>query len=487
MTNPPSLLPPPSLVWTSGNLIIVNPLPKQEAFLNYQHKSLEYVWQERRRRSVTEKIQLFTVLKEAGPRMIQTFQGFLDPLVEISRKAGLEPIFTDRRTWFPEPRMGLAGGFRCNQAELFQQLMAPRRSGLLQAVTRYGKSTMMANTMRVFPGVKTVLAAPGVDLLGQLQRDMQAKLPGREVLGIFTGSKGKRQSDDITITSLDSLHHIDFESTKLLLIDEPHAAVSESRAPVLAKFCNARIYGYGATLSGRYDGADKLITGLIGPVLARRTYQEAVAEKAICPIKVWMLKMRFPRFKEQNRDKAYRRLVFMNPDFNAIVKQIADLQIPRDYQTIVFADEVEQIELFNTFVTEGVPAVAGKMKKTERNDLFTKMVGNEIKRCIATDIFSTGVTFPELRAIINAASGGSGITATQKPGRLAEIRPNKTYGHVVDFLWECDDCPGDLKDIDSREDAWKVVVQDSKSRLEVYRNNGYDIEVVSEIDDIKIT
>lgn len=486
MTNPPSLLIP-HLTWTSGNLLIVNPLPKMEAYLHYRHRSLEYVWEERRRRSVEEKVQLFTVIKEQGPRIIQTFQGFLDALVEISRKAGVEPVFTDRRTWFPEPKMELVHGFRCNQAQLFEQFIRPQRSGLLQAVTRYGKSTMIANTMRAFPGIKTVLAAPGIDLLGQLQKDLQAKLPGREVLGIFTGSKGKKQSDDITVTSLDSLHHIDHEGTKLLLIDEPHAAVSESRAPVLAKFCNARIYGFGATLSGRYDGADKLITGLIGPVLARRTYQEAVAEKAICPIKVWMLKMKFPRFEEFNRDRAYRRLVFLNQDFNAIVKQIVDQQIPRDFQTIIFADEVEQIELFNTFVTEGVPAVAGKMKKTERNDLFGKMVRNEIKRCIATDIFSTGVTFPELRAIVNSASGGSGITATQKPGRLAEVRPNKTFGHVVDFLWECNEFPEDLQGVDNRREAWKAVVQDSRSRLEVYRNNGYDVEIVGEIADIKIT
>jgi superfamily II DNA or RNA helicase len=257
---------------------------------------------------------------------------------------------------------------------------------------------------------------------------------------------------------------------------------------MLAKFRNARIYGYGATLSGRFDGADKLIEGLIGPVLARRTYLEAVVEGAICPIKVWMLKVGFPEFNVYDRDKAYRQLIYQNQEFNKLIKAISDNIVPEGYQTIIFADEKKQIELMNTFVSSGVQAVACKMKTAERKDLFGRMVRGEIKRCIATDIFSTGVTFPDVRCLINAGGGGGGITSTQKPGRLAEVRPNKTCGHVIDFLFECEQYPGEsLKSVDARNAPWKFVVNDSRARLAVYQNNGYDVNVVESIEEIKIT
>ena len=440
-----------------------------------------------KRESRTETVRLFQVIHAENPRIIQTFQGFVDEIVNLAVRNKVTYELLDRRTWLPQPDLTKAGGFRFNQAQLFEEFITKQRSGLLQACTRYGKSSLIANTMRVYPGVKTVLAAPGVDLLGQLVDDMRKKLPGREVLGIFTGSRNKKQSDDITVTSLDSLEKVDFEGTKLLLIDEPHAAVSESRAPLLAKFTNARVLGYGATLSGRFDGADKLIRGLMGPVLARRTYAEAVAEGAICPIHVWMVKLSFPKFSAYNRDRAYRDLLYANKDFNHLVKALSDTIIPREFQTIIFADEKKQIELMAEFVPSSEQAIACKMKPAERKELFGRMVRGEIKRCIATDIFSTGVTFPDVRVVINACGGGGGITSTQKPGRLAEIRPGKSRGHVIDFLFTCQDFPDEaIREVDIRQNPWKYVVLDSAARLKVYQENGYDVRIVDSIDEIKI-
>ena len=124
-----------------------------------------------------------------------------------------------------------------------------------------------------------------------IKKQLKEMLPNREVKGIFTGSRNSVPSNDITVCSFDSLQKINPEDVHLLLIDEPHASVSESRAPLLARFNNARIYGFGATLEGRYDGADKLIKGLIGPIHAARTFQEAVEEGAVCPIKVFFVKV----------------------------------------------------------------------------------------------------------------------------------------------------------------------------------------------------
>ena len=405
--------------------------------------------------------------------------------VKVIRKKGhpRHNKFNPLRTGFKVVPKGVGNYFGFTLAE-------PDGLFLLGDFTVVHNSMFMANMMRVLPNVPTVLTAPGVDLLGQTVRELRERLPGREVKGIFSGSKDKAPSSDITVCGIDSLHKMDTLGTRLLLVDEPHAAVSESRAPMLAMFKNARIYGFGATLSGRYDGADKLITGIIGPVLAEKTYTQAVQEGAICPIKVWMVRLAFEPYRCTSRDQAYSQLLYKNLGFNDLVKQISDFIIPADFQTIVFADEVKQIDLMNTFVTSGIPACAKKMTTKGRNELFGKMVRNEIKRCIATDIFSTGVTFPDIRVIINAASGGSGIVSTQKVGRMAQCRPGKTFGHMIDFLWEPEGLTTEQlesREFDRNSNQWSNVCRDSRERLRVYQEVGYTIQHVSDINEIKIS
>ena len=472
------------LIWGSGSLIVVNPTPKQLNYLTYYKKTLELDPRTFQRKPRSEKLALYTTLTESPVKVIRTFQGFVDQMLTMG-----ECDFEDRRIPMPKPLMSHARGFRFGQEQMFKGLLAKDRSGLLKAPTRYGKSTLIVNTLRVFPGLKSVITAPGVDLLGQLVKALKEQLPGREIKGLFSKSKDKAQSDDITVVSLDSLHKIDAEGTKLLLIDEPHAAVSDSRAPELSRFSSARVYGFGATTDGRYDGADKLITGLIGPVLVQKTFREAVAEGAVCPIKVWAVRLKFDPYNCASRDKAYRDLIFKNLGFNDLVKQLSDFIIPEDFQTIIFADEVKQIELMNTFMTSGVQAAAKKMTTKERADLFGKMVRNEIKRCIATDIFSTGVTFPDVRVIINAASGGSGIMSIQKIGRLGQCRPGKVCGHMIDFLWEPDGLTPEQmesRDFDRDNNQWTNVCRDSRARLKTYEDTGYEIIYVDDINDIKI-
>lgn len=438
--------------------------------LTYQHKNMEFNGGPNA--EVTKStVQLYARDDKNEQRFI-TYQGFKDDLVAWCAKRNHPVTLVDERVVLPPPQLALAGGFRGTQRRMFLELLRHQRSGLLKAPTRFGKTKFLVNCCRVWPGQKTVLAAPGVDLLGQLVGELKEQMPDREVLGIFTGSRNSRVSDDITVCSLDSLGKTDTEGTKLLLVDEPHAAVSPSRLEVLQRFDNARIYGFGATVSGRFDNADKIIHGVFGPVLVEKTFQEAVQEGAICPIRVYLIRMPIPHQSFYNRNQAYRSMIYASVGFNRMVLQICRNQIPEDWQTVVFVDEKKQAGLVSELVRDAAVAVASDLGAQERRDLFGKMVANEIKRCVATDIFSTGVTFPDLRVVVNACGGGGSITGTQKPGRLAQMRPGKKRGYLVDFLWTSMDKNTDKNAAMVQRDAW--------SRRGVYLKNGYD---VVELDD----
>jgi superfamily II DNA or RNA helicase len=411
----------------------------------------------------------------------------LDRCIEFCAKKRIKYEVVDQRDPFPPPQMHLAKGFRGKQFSSFIQMLKHNRSGIGKFPTRWGKSTILANLMRVFPGVPTVLAAPGVDLMNQIVAELRIALPGRTISSVFSGSKGlKGQCDDITVCSLDSLDKLNPEDVRLLLIDEPHAIAAPSRILGMQAFRHARIIGVGATTTGRFDGADILVEGLIGPVLYEKTFREAVAEGAICPIRVYVVTIPFDMWPCSDRDTAYRRLLYHNPEFNRLIEVISSQIIPQDWQTLIFADQQKQIDLIKLCVEDGVTAIASRMGATERKEKFEAMKAGTIKRCIATNIYSTGVTFPDLRCVINAAGGGGSITGTQKPGRLAQIRPGKKAGYLFDFQF----VPKGWDDRDFKKygpnDKWCSVVIDCQNRIRVYRETGFDVRTVTSLNQITI-
>lgn len=476
------------LLWFSGELIIQGFTEYEfevvTAKLRYEHKSIaRVVGQEWKSTVEREWVHLYRELPGLGTRAIVTYQGMIDRVGDNLAAKGVPYVVIDRREPMPNPDFSKVHGFWHTQFSTLLKVLSQRRSGILEAPTRYGKTSILVNIMRAFPGLPTVLAAPGVDLLGQLVTELKEALPGRDIKGLFSGSRDKFQSHDITICSLDSLEKIQEQDIKLLLVDEPHACAAPSRVQNVAKFKHARILGVGATAEGRFDGADIIVRGLIGPTLFKKTFKEAVKEGAICPIVVYMFKITFDPWKCFDRQHAYKRLIFANEQFNALVQQLC-WAIPQEWQTIVFADTAKQIDLIHLMVQDGVPAIASRMSKKERAAKFEEMKAGTIKRCIATNIYSTGVTFPDLRCVINAEGGGGSITGTQKPGRLAQKRPGKAAGYLIDFMFVAKDWENRDDQNFKQDDKWSAVVNDGFSRLRVYKQNGYDIRYVTSVDDI---
>ena len=360
------------------------------------------------------------------------------------------------------------------------ELEGPDKLFLLGDFTVTHNTTIIKNVLRAYPGVNTVVTVPGDDVLEQLYQDIKEAMPKRNVVKLGGSKSAKGPSDDITVCSMDSLHRCDHLHTRLLLIDEPHSAVTDSRMPEFQKFVNARKLGFGATLDGRFDGRDMLIEGVIGPVLANRTYREAVAEGAIAPIRVLTLKVPFKDFPVKTRQGAYNRLVFNNYELNSTINELLRQVVPQDMQALVFINNEKQAEgMLEVCGAPNVIAMAKKMTSAQRAELVDKMKTNQISRCIASNIFSTGVTFSDLAVVVMAAGGGGSISAIQKPGRIAEVRPGKKYGFVIDFLRQCTD-----PEAKGAETAWQMVIRDDQARLDTYRAKGYEVTVCEDIEEL---
>lgn len=440
-------------------------------------------------RRKTEK--LYTVLPARnGVASIQLLSGFTEEVIAITRGQGYDIHVFDRRKDFPLPRMELTRDHRFSQRELLMSGLSLNKSGLIGAPTRYGKSFLILNTVRAYPNLRILVVIPGQDLLKQTVDFLKAFIKTREIVQIGGKSRKVYQSEfGITVCSADSLHKIHESEIDLILVDEPHSMVTVGRMAEWIRFEGIRRIGFGATLHGRFDGKDKLITGLFGPVLAERTYLEAVEEGAICPLVIIFVKMALhPRAcTARSRDGAYNQLFFRNKQMASLCGEICRDIIPEDQQALIFIKNEKQANLFKAKLKndDSVIAMAKVLSTKKREEVFERMQRGEILRCLATNIYAQGVTFSDLRVMLNFEAGGNNTSAIQKPGRLAEIRPGKNYGLIVDFEFHMADDPM-LGDESLYMDApWYALVRDSKARKKAYADKGYIIEEVEDLEELR--
>ncbi len=477
-----------------------------------------------RTRPITKTVQetehLFEVVQAADNRSaVRTHQGFWKHVKTALEEAGHTVEVLDYRRVFPPPDLGRAVGLLLEpqRPQLVEALMADS-SGLIGAPTRWGKSYVMAAICAAYRKLKLLIPAPGTDLCHQLLDLMVATFPGRAVFGEFEGggyytpeigkidghAKTKEPppkklrsirayaeffKDSITVCSMDSLHKQDHEGTDLVLVDEPHAIATDGRAETLALFRTARKLGFGATLKGRFDNRDALIVGLIGPVISNVTYREAVDLGVIAPLKVLMVKVPFtsdliPAGRFVDRQVVYDQLLFRSARTAQLVKKIVQNIIPADWQVMAFINDEKQAEFYMkyAFPSVGTIAMAKRMKtEKEREDLTRGIAEGKTLRVLASKIYVQGLTFPDLKVVINLAGGGANTTAIQKPGRLLQRRPGKRYGVMIDFMFECTD---DDQSDDGKSKPWRCVVRESWTRYQLYNEIGYDVSIVRTSDEV---
>lgn len=476
------------LVWSEGALSVTGPLNSDlQKRLSYQSKSLEQDPQRPWQRRVKRKTE-HSYSREKNPDGTYTYltmQGLLDTVIScLAQQPDCAFSFVDARRPFPKAKLSRMHGFRFDQERMTTQALQADRSGLVVAPTRYGKTAMICNTINAYPGLKTVVIAPGIDLLPQLEDAIRHYCPGREVKGIYTGSKNRIQSDDITVCSVDSIDKLDKAGTRLVLVDEPHAVATGPRSAELVSFECARFLGFGATVSGRWEGNDIIITGLFGPRLITKTYKEAVAEGAIAPIHVKFIRVPFVHWTVAQRATAYKKL-HSSPAYLDTLSRTVNEIIPPDWQTLVFITNEKQGNLLTERIRDSVLAMDKTMKRAgERKELFERLKTGEINRCVCSNIYSTGVTIDGIRVAVNAAEGAAGILSVQKPGRLAEIKEGKVCGYMIDFLFECETPKERTDDLSYRQKAWQLVVNDCWARYRAYEEIGYDLEILDSPDDL---
>jgi len=346
--------------------------------------------------------------------------------------------------------------FRARQDECLTKLASVDR-GVIDAPTGFGKSFLYAAIGLLFPRAHIRIVTKRLDLVSGARRHMMNYLPN---IGQVGG--GQNEIGRITIVSADSLHKVDPDFCDILIGEEAHQLVAPAYAGRLAQFQRSRMYGFTATPTGRMDGTDKRLESLFGPVVFQMTYPEAVELGLVVPIRVRWIDTVEPGNPAEGMSDVpkLRHGIWRNEARNRRIADEAHLYGDDD-QVLIMVTTLEHALYLRQYLPEFTICHAGgkedrrtegfikrglateedfRMSAARRRALREAFEKRELKKVIATDVWSTGVSFDSLSILIRADARGSTIMDTQIPGRVCrtDAATDKSEGLVIDMLDEFD-------------------------------------------------
>ena len=355
--------------------------------------------------------------------------------------------------------------FRYRQEELLRILESrifANRGGLVVAPPAFGKSYVFSALSCLYDEAKIDIVTKRRDVVLNIYNTLIRYLPR---VGLFTS--GKRERGRVTVYTAGSLSYSDFLAD-ILILDEVDELITDGFYPKFFSYNTNRVIGCTATPNTRFDGLQERIKGLCGPMIFNADYNEVAKAGSVVPIVVQWLRppcqpMRLPELIVERKRLGY----WENSARNSYIAKVAREFYNSGLQTLILVETVDHAMNIKQFLPEFEVCYAGvkkegnfpKISQKQRDDLRMKFLSRELMGCIATGVWSTGVSFDGLEVLIRADGLASKTASVQFPGRVSRICPdiNKSAGLVVDF-WD---------DFNER------TLRSTKARSKVYASNGW--------------
>lgn len=334
--------------------------------------------------------------------------------------------------------------------------IASNDMGVVVAPTGFGKSYLFAAICMLYPKAKIHVITKRRDVVKRLHRHLTKFIPNVGQVGA-----GKARWGRVTVVTADSMHKVDHtrqHEPDIVLADEVHELMAPTYLDQLALYERARMYGFTATPDGRFDGASYRIEGLFGRPIFEMTYPEAVALGLVVPVKVEWVNVHIDKNPcEDFADTRKERWgIWRNDERNAMIAKKAN-EFAEDEQVLILVrsvehaiylkqhlphfklcyDKIDDAE-YRGYVSNQLldPHDEPAMISARRDRMQIEFEAGTLKKVIATDVWSTGVDFPQLAVLIRADARSSEIIDIQAPGRVVRRHDasGKQYGLVIDLM-----------------------------------------------------
>jgi superfamily II DNA or RNA helicase len=415
-----------------------------------------------RRAAKTERKAMFVY---DGRGRLVCKAGFLPRLLRVLEENGCHPVVVDKTPPHPRPLR-----YQTNWEAVFSRFdlkarqdeallkIASNDFGVIEAPTGFGKTYLFKAVAALYPYANILITVSRKDVAQDICRDMTKHFPNVGMIGA-----GRKRKGRITVCMAQSLQHAGYHDWDIVLGDEAHELGAPSVAKHLVQMQWSRNFGFSASPWDRTDGTSIRIEAVFGETIFQMTYPEAVALGLVVPIRVKWLnawiepnpcadyhdipRLRHGLWRNAARNKLFADEAHSYGDSLQTLLMVAHFEhavhlkrFMPDY-TLCYAERPEDNKVFDRAVRDGLlPSDEPHMTDALRMRLRERFEAGDLKKVIATDVWSTGVNFHGLQVLLRADARSSSIKDTQIPGRVCRLHEasGKQEGILVDSLDQFD-------------------------------------------------
>lgn len=340
-------------------------------------------------------------------------------------------------------------------------LFFPR--GIFDLATNAGKNLVMSSITQSFNLPKTLICIHRKEIYSQCLEHFQTMF-GEEVVGeLDTMNKNV-----VTIAMYKTLlnktkssinYNKLLNEISLLFVDECHTAKSNDFTKLLLKInAGAVFFMSGTPISFENEELKIKTIGLSGKILKRVSNQTLIDKKVSLKPKIIMYKNEIGR-EWNDYQSNYEMNVKLSKNRANIIADYIE-QNPTK-QILISVNHLDHGRFLQKFIKQSKSINVEFVFSNHdlRKELLDSFKSGENRVLITSMILKEGVNIPNIQSLIFACGGKSVITVKQLIGRLIRNNgDNEEEVEVVDFF-----------------DTFKHLSSHSKIRMNIYKNEGFEI------------
>lgn len=316
-----------------------------------------------------------------------------------------------------------------------------------------GKTLIMAALISALKELPCLILAPGKSVMGQLLVELPKIVPGLDI-GQYPAIQHRCVIG--LAGSLLNLLPEDLRRFKIVMVDEAHCVAAQQAHDVILSTNASYRYGFTATPTGRSDGRDLVVQGLLGRIVELVDRKTLVSQGYLAHTRVDYYRGSW----EGNFHVMEDLLIVNNPLRNALIKKAVDNS--KANSVLILVHRIEHGKILQEMFGPKSMFISGDSDMEMREEVRQDVKDGKYKILIASKIFSAGIDLPQLELGVYAAGGKSIIETNQSAFRVS--RPwNEVAKTWVDIY-----------------DSWCSVMEEhSKARLDEYRKQGMPVNLIN--------
>lgn len=306
--------------------------------------------------------------------------------------------------------------------------------GILAAPTGTGKSYLACMILLAF-GVKSFICVPSLGLKGQLTDSIN------DLFGPMTAGplvRGKAVFP-VTVENVDALKPThDLSGVDLLLIDEYHHSAATTYRKLSVTLWKDIYWRFGLTATPFRSRSEEgiLMASIVSDIAYRLTYEDAVRQGLIVPMRVFYVEAPKPDGKMKthtNYHNAYQDLVVNNANAHKLVAGLAEKLYAKQDSSLVLCRQIDHGLAVQKILDDNgieVPFAEGTSDLKD-HDIRNFCMQNEWVLIGTVGVLGEGVDTKPAVWVIIAGAGKAKVQLMQNLGRIFRTYPGKTMGYAI--------------------------------------------------------